>query len=58
MPRRETVGRIIDFEEGDQVALLYDVYGKAYQSGTAVEYFDGKMVNLVSISQDTVDLEE
>ncbi len=58
MPRRETVGRIIDFEEGNQVALLYDVYGKAYQFGTAVEYFDGKMVNLVSVSQDTIDLEE
>lgn len=48
----------MNFEEGDQVTLLYDVYGKAYQSGTAVEYFDGKMVNLVSVSQDTVDLEE
>ena len=58
MPLRETVDRIIDFEEGDQVAMLYDVYGKAYQSGTAVEYFDGKMVNLVSVSQGTIDLEE
>ena len=48
----------MDFEEGDQLALLYDVYGKAYQSGAAVEYFDGKMVNFASVSQGTIDLEE
>lgn len=99
VPHGETVGRIMDFEEGDQVTLLYDqhvdyeenfqegktfsytagmplaiaslpegyyqytalfydVYGKAYQAGTAVTYFDGKTMKIVSVSQDTVDLGE
>lgn len=33
---------------------FYDVYGKPYQAGTAVIFFDGSQVEIVAVTQDSV----
>lgn len=37
-------------------AQFYDVYGKEFQAGTAVTYFDGESMKIVAVTQDNVDV--
>lgn len=98
VPRGEAAGRLMNFEVGDRITLLYDdlseykesfregevfsysadtipeiallpvgyyqytanfydVYDNVYHAGTAVTYFDGKTMKIITITQDYINTE-